>query len=94
MCTEAEKIEKIKKYDALVFRKKSFYVGTAIVLLSMFVSIVMSFNTNVIGTKQNTKNIQVNCEEIEHIKERLSVLDRIEYNLKSLCEKNQVKYIE
>jgi cell division protein FtsL len=84
----------VKQDEALVFRKTSFYITTAITLLIMVVSIVTVFATVSVNVDNNAAKIEVNECDIKDIKQQLNILSRIEYNLKNLCEKQNVKYIE
>jgi cell division protein FtsL len=84
----------VKQDEALVFRKTSFYITTALTLLVMIVSIVTVFATVSVNVDSNAVKIEENACDIKDIQQQLNILSRIEYNLKNLCEKQDVKYIE
>ena len=83
-----------KNSEAMVFRKTSFFITTAITLLILLISIVTAFATVSVNVDSNTAKIDVNKCVIQDIQQQLNILNRIEYNLKSLCEESNVKYIE
>lgn len=94
MCSKTDRINMVKQDEALVFRKTSFYITTALTLLVMIVSIVTVFATVSVNVDSNAVKIEENACDIKDIQQQLNILSRIEYNLKNLCEKQDVKYIE
>lgn len=75
--------EKIDKGEALVFTKARFYLSVAVIL----VSIIGSFITMQIRT-------ETNIEDIKELKTDRYRIEEVQYNLKSLCNHFNVKYIE
>lgn len=76
------------------FRKKSFYITTGIMLMITFASIIMAFSDVKLQAKTNDTNIQTNSDRITVIEKNMKGIEEIRFNLKNLCIKQGVEYIE
>ncbi len=76
-------IEKIDKGEAIIFTKLRFYLT----LFVIFATVISSFALM-------KYKIDENSRKIDKFHEKIKGIDEIRYNLKSLCEKSGVKYIE
>lgn len=93
MCSE-EKLQLAKEDKAFVFKKTSFFITTGITLLIVFASVIMAFTNVKLQAKTNDTNIQTNSDRITVIEKNMKGIEEIRFNLKNLCEKQGVKYIE
>ena len=82
MCNQ-KIIDKIDRGEAIIFTKLRFYLS----LFILFATVISSFALMKYKIDENTK-------KIDEFQKKISGIDEIRYNLKSLCEKNGVKYIE
>jgi flagellar basal body-associated protein FliL len=86
MCRDSH-LELVKNDKAFVFRKTSFWISTGITLLVMLISVVIAFTT--VNLKAET-----NSCDIAEIQQDVRYIEEIRYNLRNLCEKQGVTYIE
>jgi len=86
MCS-ADKIKLATEDRAYVFKKTSFHITTAISLGVILVAVIFFFATIDIQCNNNT-------EEIEKLKGIHPALIEIELNLKSVCNKLKIDYVE
>ncbi len=93
MCSN-KKLQLAKEDKAFVFRKKSFYISTGITLLVIFVAIIFAFADVKLQAQTNCANIQKNIEQIKVNTKSSKAIEEIRFNLKNLCVKQGVKYIE
>lgn len=100
MCSD-EKLQLAKEDKAFVFRKKSFYISTGIIILTLFAGVIFAFadvklqaRTNCTDIQSNITDIKTNGGRITTIEENMEGIEEIRFNLKNLCIKQGVKYIE
>lgn len=76
--------------DGIVFNRIKLYV-TAIVLIA---TVVSTFAFVQYKVEENAEDIEKICKRTERLETQTRLIDEIRYNLRSLCEKQGVNYIE